>query len=169
MGKVLALFTGLLASAAAFAPSAQPKFSTALNESIFAKIANMDLWAPVSSSNEYGARNKKNLKQGQTTGNSYIPAGLSAKQYSELRSKEAAKKAANYQKNVAKAGIFEDYTEFYTKRGTDTSSAWSKSVTKGHTMAKTKYDWSGDSDKTLWASSGKKKAVAPKKKGFFGK
>ena len=165
--KFTAVFVTLLASAAAFVPASNQRASTALNESLFKKISNMDLWAPVSDSNEYGARNKKNLKQGQITGNSYVPAGLTAKQYSEIRAKEAAKKAANYQKNVKKAGIFQDYTDFYIQRGTDTSSAWAKSVTKGHEMAKTKYDWSGLSDKPLWASSGKKEA--PKKKGFFGK
>lgn len=30
------------------------------------QIANMDLWAPVKDSNEYGARNKKNVSQHNT-------------------------------------------------------------------------------------------------------
>ena len=73
----------------------------------------------------------------------YVPDGLSLDQYNKVRSKEQKAKDANYAKNVAKAGKFQDYTAFYTKRGTDTGEAWSKSVTKGHDMAKTKYDWSG--------------------------
>jgi len=55
---------------------------------------------------------------------------------------------------VKKAGVFEDYTEWYKKRGTDTSQAWAKTATNGHRMAKTKYDWSGLSDKPLWAKKG---------------
>ena len=79
-----------------------------------------------------------------TAGKSYVPAGLNAKQYADIRSKEAKKKADNYQRNVAKAGVFEDYTEFYTKRGTDLSQDWAKNKnTLGHRFAKTKFDWSG--------------------------
>jgi hypothetical protein len=63
---------------------------------------------------------------------------------------------------VKKAGVFEDYTEFYTKRGTDTKQDWAKDINKGHRMAKTKYDWAGLTDKTLWAKDASKKA-APKK------
>jgi len=55
------VFAACVASASAFAPTSQPKFDTSLNESLFAKIANMDLWAPVKESNDYGARNKKNV------------------------------------------------------------------------------------------------------------
>jgi len=68
---------------------------------------------------------------------------MTAAEYAKVRGNDQQKKDANYAKNVKKAGIFTDYTAFYTKRGTDTSEAWSKSVTKGHDMAKTKYDWSG--------------------------
>lgn len=103
----------------------------------------MDLWAPVSDSNDYGARGKKNLKVGKLGDNSYVPAGLSKAAYQKVRDADQAKKNSNYQKNVAKAGKFSDYTAFYMKRGTDTSESWAKSVTKGHDMAKTKYDWSG--------------------------
>ena len=66
---------------------------------------------------------------------------MSAAEYQKIREGEAAKKKANYEKNVKKAGIFTDYTAWYKKRGTDSSQAWAKSVTKGHEMAKTKYDW----------------------------
>jgi hypothetical protein len=65
---------------------------------------------------------------------------------------------------VKKAGIFEDYTEFYIKRGTDTKQDWKKDVNLGHRMAKTKYDWSDLSDKPLWAKMvGTKNGVAAKK------
>merc|ERR1712119_220973 len=104
---------------------------------IFEKIADLDLFAPNPDVNTYGARNKKTLKTGKITeGKSYVPAGLTAEQYAKVRAGDSKKKA----------GIFEDYTEFYKKRGTDISEAWSKSVTKGHRMAKTKYDWSGSQD-----------------------
>jgi hypothetical protein len=40
--------------------------------------------------------------------------------------------------------VFEDYTEFYTKRGTAVAGSWMKLPNLGHRMAKTKYDWSGE-------------------------
>ena len=80
---------------------------------------------------------------GEITDKSYVPAGLTAEQYKKVRAEQAAKKAANYAKNVKKAGVFENYTEFYKKRGTDTGDSWFKTATRGHRMAKTKYDWSG--------------------------
>ncbi len=89
-------------------------------------------------------------------GKSYVPAGLSAAEYNKVRAAEAAKKKAKYEANVKKAGVFEDYTEFYKKRGTDVSQSWAKSATNGHRMAKTKYDWSGLSDKPLWAKKAQK-------------
>jgi hypothetical protein len=53
---------------------------------------------------------------------------------------------------MAKAGIFEDFTEWYKQRGTDLNQSWVKSVTRGHTMVKTKYDWSGtQQDARPWA------------------
>mmetsp|Transcript_3128 Transcript_3128/g.6789 ORF Transcript_3128/g.6789 Transcript_3128/m.6789 type:complete len:163 (+) Transcript_3128:28-516(+) len=137
----------LIGSAAAFAPAAQQAApsTTALaaKKSIASRVFDMDLFAPVADQNDYGARGKKNLKQGKIGSNSYVPAGLSASEYSAIRDKEAAKKAANYQKNVAKAGKYLDYTKFYKERGTDTNQSWFKSVTRGHRMAKTAYDWSG--------------------------
>ena len=81
------------------------------------------------------------MKTGNIGANSYVPAGLTAAEYQKIRAKDDAKKEANYQRNVAKAGVFEDYTEWYKKRGTDTSQAWAKSATRGHRMAKTKYDF----------------------------
>ena len=90
---------------------------------------------------------------------------MSAKQYSEIRKKEQAKKEANYKKNVAKAGIFEDYTEWYSKRGTDTKQAWAKDINLGHRMAKTKYDWSGKKVAATTTAA----VNAPKGKKRFGK
>merc|ERR1712232_97980 len=102
----------------------------------------MDLFAPVKDQNDYGARNKKNISVGKiSSGSSYIPAGLSAEQYNKIRTNEVSKKKANYDRNVKKAFKFVDYTDWYLKRGTDTDQKWAKSVTKGHEMAKTKYDW----------------------------
>jgi len=89
---------------------------------------------------------RQQLKTGNLGDNSYIPAGLTKQQYEAIRKKEAQKKEENYKKNVAKAGKFTDFTEWYAKRGTDLSGAWTKSVTKGHTMVKTKYDYSGKQD-----------------------
>ena len=87
----------------------------------------MDLFAPKKDQNDYGARNSKKLKVGKiSAGKSYVPSGLSATQYSAVRGKDQAAKDANYKRNVAKAGKFEDYTEFYKKRGTDTGGAWKK-------------------------------------------
>lgn len=60
-----------------------------------------------------------------------------------MRTKEDKKKSDNYQKNVAKAGKFLDYTQFYIDRGTDTKDDWKSDVNLGHRMTKTKYDWSG--------------------------
>lgn len=126
----------------------------------------MDLFAPKKDQNTYGARSKKNLKVGAITEKSYVPAGLTAKQYSGIRNKEQAKKDANYKRNVAKAGVFEDYTEFYTKRGTDLSQDWAKNKnTLGHRFAKTKYDWSGK--KVAATTTAAVKAAGKKKR--FGK
>eukprot|EP00551_Chaetoceros_affinis_P012681 CAMPEP_0203663896 /NCGR_PEP_ID=MMETSP0090-20130426/1396_1 /ASSEMBLY_ACC=CAM_ASM_001088 /TAXON_ID=426623 /ORGANISM="Chaetoceros affinis, Strain CCMP159" /LENGTH=158 /DNA_ID=CAMNT_0050526941 /DNA_START=62 /DNA_END=538 /DNA_ORIENTATION=+ len=149
------IIAGCVASASAFAPSQQPSGSTtqlsAEKKSFFKTVFDMDLFAPKADQNDYGARSKKTLTRGEITGKSYIPAGLTAEQYKKIRAAEDKKKADNYQRNVKKAGVFEDYTEFYKKRGTDVGESWFKSPTRGHRMAKTKYDWSGDSDKPLWA------------------
>mmetsp|Transcript_86086 Transcript_86086/g.248566 ORF Transcript_86086/g.248566 Transcript_86086/m.248566 type:complete len:157 (+) Transcript_86086:31-501(+) len=144
---------GLVASAQGFAPATQGRVAgTQLSESLFDRIFGLDLFEPVKDQNNYGARAKKNLKIGEIQdGKSYVPAGLSAAEYNKFRATEAAKKKAKYEANVKKAGVFEDFTEWYKKRGTDASQSWAKSATRGHRMAKTKYDWSGLSDKPLWA------------------
>ena len=73
----------------------------------FSTISNMDRWAPVKDSNNYGGCSKKNMKTGKTTNDSYIPSGLTKAQYEKIRSDTDKKKAANYQRNVAKAGMFD--------------------------------------------------------------
>ena len=72
---------------------------------------------------------------------------MTAAEYNKIRADADAKKEANYQRNVKKAGIFEDFTDFYLKRGTAEGGNWLKSAGKGHVFVKTKYDWAGDSDK----------------------
>ena len=101
-----------------------------------------DLWAPVSKSNEYGGRANKNIKTGKLTEKSYVPSGLTKAQYEKIRSDADKKKAANYERNVKKAFKFQDYTDFYMKRGSDENGSWMKLPNRGHDMAKTKYDWS---------------------------
>jgi len=56
-----------------------------------------------------------------------------------------------------------DYTDWYLKRGTDTNAAWAKSATNGHRMAKTKYDWSGQTDPSLKTTAAAKKTFGKKK------
>lgn len=73
---------------------------------------------------------------------------MSKAEYEKIRAADDAKKAKNYQKNVAKAGKYLGFNEFYTKRGTDLDGAWKKSPTNGHRMAKTKYDFDNISGKT---------------------
>lgn len=102
---------------------------------------------------------------------SYVPAGLTAAQYNAQRSKERSAKEKNYQKNVAKAGKFEDYTDFYLKRGTDQNGSWLKAANRGHKMVKTKYDWDGGDGTPLkdmkQFESGVKKGKAAGKNGKF--
>lgn len=144
-----AAFVSVLATASAFAPQmSNVRASTELAEkkSFFKTVFDMDLFAPVADQNDYGARNKKQLATAKLGSQSYVPAGLTKAQYEAVRSGDDQKKNSNYAKNVAKAGKFLDYTDFYTKRGTDVTDAWNKSVTKGHRMAKTKFDWSGNTD-----------------------
>jgi hypothetical protein len=157
--KVVSLIAvaGVASTSAFVAPMSNGRVATPLfaekKPTFFDTVFGMDLFAPNKQVNDYGSRGKKNLALGKIQeGKSYIPNGLTAAQYEKVRSGEKAKKDANYARNVAKAGKFKDYTEFYIKRGTDTNEDWSKSVTKGHDMVKTKYDWSGkQQDAPLWA------------------
>ena len=110
------------------------------------------------------------MKQGSiTSGKSYIPTGLSAEQYKKVRAADQATKDVRYKKNVKKAGIFQGYDDFYMKRGTAEGGNWLKSAGKGHTFAKTKYDYSGDvnapmADMKAPESFTFKSIFAPKKK-----
>ena len=71
---------------------------------------------------------------------------MTASQYNSIRAQEAAKKEANYQRNVKKAFKFINFTDFYLKRGTSEGGSWLKSAGRGHEFVKTKYDWSGKKD-----------------------
>ncbi|CAB9526839.1 expressed unknown protein [Seminavis robusta] len=145
MMKSVAFLVALLAVASAFAPNnASPRTSVAVN-SLFDDIVNMDLWKDQSDRNKYGARASKNLTPKDIGSGGYVPDGLSASEYNSIRKNEAAKKAANYQRNVAKAGKFQDFTDFYLRRGTSEGGSWLKKDGRGHDFVKTKYDWSGKS------------------------
>ena len=56
---VLALV--LVVAVQGFAPVSQGRAGTKLNESLFDKVANMDLFAPKKDQNTYGARAGKNV------------------------------------------------------------------------------------------------------------
>lgn len=164
----------IVASASAFVPAANDAHaSTALfakkggeeKKSVASTIFGMDLFAPNKGVNDYGARKSKNLSLGKIGSNSYVPNGLSAEQYDKIRKNEQAKKDANYQRNVAKAGKFTDFTQWYKKRGTDISDAWIKGVNRGHDMAKTKYDWSGQKQEVPTWTGVSAKSKAAKGKG----
>jgi len=132
-------------------------------KSLTQRVFEMDLFAPVSDQNDYGARRKKNLvANGQLAKKSYVPEGLTKAQYEKVRAQGAKKKKDNYDRNVAKAGKFQDYTEFYTKRGTDLKDNW-RDVTNSHTMAKTKYDWQTGDDMAAGAKLETKKGKKGKK------
>jgi hypothetical protein len=160
----LVLAFTLMASALAFAPKPVSQRVTVQCDALFDNIMGMDLFDR--SKSMYGARDKKDLKVGKIGDASYIPNGLTKAQYEKVRAGEKAKKDARYKMNVQKGGKFKDYDEFYLKRGTDLGAAWKKSVTLGHDMAKTKFDWSGSKDNKLFESNniGGKKKVAPKRK-----
>ena len=111
------------------------------------QVFGMDLFEPVKEQNDYGARSKMSkLKQGKLSSNSYVPAGLSKAEYEKVRAADAAKSNANYQKNVAKAFKFQGFDEFYNKRGTTEGGNWLSAPGRGHTFAKTKYDFSGEKE-----------------------
>lgn len=155
MKSIIVLVTVLSASVQAFVP-VLPSTSTPSTTAQYAladRIFNLDLFAPKQDQNNYGARSKKDVKVGNLTSKSYVPTGLTLAQYEKLRADQQKKKDENYQRNVKKAGVFIDYTDWYTKRGTDLNAAWKKSVTLGHNMAKTKYDWSGTEEAKVYDGS----------------
>eukprot|EP00527_Entomoneis_sp_CCMP2396_P007604 CAMPEP_0198137404 /NCGR_PEP_ID=MMETSP1443-20131203/885_1 /TAXON_ID=186043 /ORGANISM="Entomoneis sp., Strain CCMP2396" /LENGTH=165 /DNA_ID=CAMNT_0043798809 /DNA_START=88 /DNA_END=585 /DNA_ORIENTATION=- len=146
--KIIAVLVSTLSLAAAFAPSSSSrstKSSTEMN-ALFDNIFGMDLYAPNRAVNEYGQRKNKNIKQGEVGNKSYVPAGLTLEEYKKVRSKDVSKFDSNYDKNVKKAGKFQDFDAFYEKRGTAIGGKWLTAPGKGHTFAKTKYDYSGGKD-----------------------
>uniref|UniRef100_A0A7S2YM18 Uncharacterized protein n=1 Tax=Entomoneis paludosa TaxID=265537 RepID=A0A7S2YM18_9STRA len=153
----------LLANVDAFAPGQSSPRTTVACDALADKIFGMDLFAPKADQNNYGARGNKNLKVGEITDGSYVPNGLTKEQYAKIRAGEQAKKAANYEKNVKKAGVFEDFTDWYAKRGTELGQDWKQKVTLGHQMVKTKYDWSGTADAKKFESTTNTNVFAAKK------
>jgi len=144
--KVFAALFAFLGVASAFAPMPTGRVNTQLSESFFDKVFGMDLFEPVKNQNEYGQYKNKGLKVGALSSRSYVPQGLSKADYQKVRDADQKKKDANYAKNAKKAGKFLDFTDYYIKRGTDTSQAWYKSPSRGHTLAKTKYDFDTSKD-----------------------
>lgn len=176
MKPSIVITAACITSASAFAPqTSNARAGSALfakkeeqKKSLFQTIFEMDLFAPVATQNDYGARKSKKLTTGKLSGSSYVPAGLTKAQYEAVRNKDSSKKEANYNKNVAKAGKFLDYTKFYLDRGTDVKQDWYGRVDGGHRMAKTKYDYSGtQGDEPEFGGVGVKggKAKAGAKKG----
>jgi hypothetical protein len=53
----------VVAAVQGFAPNSQGRSVSQLNESLFDKVANMDLFAPKKDQNTYGARNKKDVSE----------------------------------------------------------------------------------------------------------
>ena len=74
---------------------------------------------------------------------------MSAAQYKKIRAADQSKKDSNYQKNVSKAGKFQDFDQFYIKRGTSEGGNWLKAPGRGHTFAKTKFDFSGEGSPSM--------------------
>lgn len=126
------------------------KSGTTVTKAVF----EMDLWAPVKDSNQYGARRQKSMAVGKLSKNSYVPAGMSKADYDKIRTNEKQAKTNRYNKYAAKKDEYGDFQDFYVARGTDKNAAW-KSVTNNHAMCKTKYDWQGDNDMAGFGSTGR--------------
>ena len=141
-----ALVLALAGSAAAFSPTETSSRPSTARDALADRIFGLDLWEPVKDSNTYGARAKKNIKVGKLGDNSYVPSGLTKAQYEKIRADAQAKKEKNYKDRQDKAFQFTDFPEWYAKRGTELGQGWKKDVNLGHTMAKTKFDWSGNKD-----------------------
>lgn len=140
--KTTAVVALLVSSAAGFVPASNNGREVSVAQNALAnKIFGLDLFDP--QGNTFGARSKKNLKQGKLTEKSYVPSGLTKAQYEEIRKKEQLAREKKYQEKAKNAFKFTDFTEWYLKRGTSLDFSWRKDVNLGHTMAKTKFDWSG--------------------------
>lgn len=79
--------------------------------------------------------------------NSYVPDGLTAAQYENIRQKEAAAADSSYSKWVAKAGKFMTLDTFTAARENSKGDKFTKDPTRGHRMAKLKY---GPGDEKKW-------------------
>lgn len=153
--KTSLVVLSLAASASAFVPSTSSSRPSVAREALADRIFDMNLFDK--DNNKYGARDKKQkYKTGALTDRSYVPSGLTKAEYEAIRKKEVAKKEENYKKNVAKAFKYTDFSDWYAKRGTELAQGWKKTVTLGHTMAKTKYDWSGVADAKKFESTNTK-------------
>jgi hypothetical protein len=148
MMKIFVTLCSLLAAASsvsAFVSQSQlqqqVRTHSVAREALADRVFGMDLFNK--EGNKYGARAKKDLKVKPLGSNSYIPNGLSKAEYEKIRAAEFAKKQANYQKKASVAFKFEDFTQFYLKRGTQEGGSWLKAPARGHKMVKTKYDWEG--------------------------
>jgi hypothetical protein len=176
MMKCIATILLFLSAVEAFVPSVSFKtktISSTANYALADRVFGLDLFAPNKDQNNYGARTKKNVEVGKISEKSYVPSGLTVAEYDKIRKDQQKKREENYSRNVKKAGVFINYTEWYLKRGTDLKGDWKKSVTLGHNMAKTKFDWSGTQEAKAYDGSttekftqdifGRKKAVPAKK------
>lgn len=162
--KIVAALPLFVVSTGAFAPLAPSsvRLSTA-QHALADRVFGLDLFSPKSDQNDYGARGKKNLKLGKITDSSYVPSGLTKAQYEKIRAAEQEKKSKNYQRNVSKAFKFQDFTKWYEQRGTDLDKGkndWVGSATLGHSMAKTKFDWSGTEQAKKFESTNTDKFMA---------
>lgn len=81
------------------------------------------------------------LKAAKLGKNSYVPAGLTAAQYQKIRDQDEAKKNSNYQGYASKAFKFITLDTFTKAREVSKGDSIVKDVTRGHTMAKLKYDY----------------------------
>ena len=61
MSYTIVLALVLVAAVQGFAPASQGRAGSLLQESLFDKVAQMDLFAPKKDQNTYGARNKKDV------------------------------------------------------------------------------------------------------------
>jgi len=167
MKFTIAFALSLLSSALAFAPLQSSGRVSVAQNALADRIFGLDLFD--SEQNKYGARKKKNLAQGKLTDKSYVPAGLTKAEYEKIRKAEVARKQKNYEDKKKNAFKYTDFTEWYAKRGTELNQGWKKAVTLGHSMAKTKYDWSGTEEAKKFASTDAEKFSQNVFGGFSGK
>jgi len=116
------------------------------NTKIAQRIFGMDLWAPISKSNDFGARTGKKLQAAALGRNSYVPEGLSKADYMKVRNNDDQKKKKQYSKVMSKVGSSTSFYSWYKSRGTDKGDKWLDADGRGHAFAKTKYNWGAEDD-----------------------